>query len=120
MMSEQEFCSNLQDACSARICNHTELTGIDLSGGVGELRVIEGVECLESQFELFGLGDLRVLQQGNVEIVETRPMEEAPPGIAEHTHNLVAEQRSVEVRVPVARVSVGEDRSTREVRNIDR
>ena len=51
-----------------------------------ELGMIEGIEGLEPELQSLGLSDGGVFQQGQVEIVEARPMEEAAVGVPQLAH----------------------------------
>src|SRR4029077_5200503 len=96
------------------------VTIVDLAVRISELCVIEQVERLYAKLQRFRFGNLRRLQQRHVEVVQTRAVEEATPGISELSHLLVGEQRVVEIRLSVARVRIRENLAARKIRDVHR
>ena len=103
----------------AKRCAQVADVPVDRAGSV-ELRMIEGVECLDAEQEQFGLRDWQGFGQGHVVIVDARPVEESAAGVSGSPHSIHVEQRSVEIELCVFSGVVVEIEGARSiVRQID-
>jgi hypothetical protein len=118
---KEKLCAELQDARVPGVRNDSKRTGVDLTTRITELSMVENVESFKAELKFLGLGNLGGLQQSHVPVIEARAVEEASAGIPELPKLFVAEQRRVEVGVPVAGIGVVQNGSaTGEIRNVDR
>jgi len=111
----QSKLSNTRGGCRLR---ESEVRCGDTPLHILELGMIEDVEELCPELQTRGLCQLRTLQQGQVEIISSRTMEEAAAGISQLPQWLPAEQRSVEIWLPGAGIP-DVQRSRRVTRGVD-
>ena len=84
-----------------------------------KLRVVEGVKSLQAQFEGFRFGELEVLLQRQIVIVDPRPGEESAAAVPDRAERRQTEERRIEVRVSIARVVIQIERTVRIFKFID-
>src|SRR5271165_2276132 len=95
---KEKFEGDLSDSSSLGASHESKQSPIlDVAIRIVELGVVEHIEELEPELEKFRFRQMEVLQQRRVEVVESRPIEEAPPGAAQLPEGLKAEQRCVEI-----------------------
>ena len=79
LLLEIQLQRQLANAGCERLLSFTKgCTGIDIALHIRELGVVKEVEEFCSELEIQSLGDMGVLQQSHIPIVNTRPVEKAP------------------------------------------
>ena len=83
--SKDKFQSHLPDA--GRTCTGDDPKGStkEVACGVHKLGMVKGVEELTAELERLGLRQPNVLVKGEVPVIEARPVEELPAGVAERS-----------------------------------
>src|SRR5271165_1995384 len=71
-----------------------------------ELRVVEGVESLETELKRLGFGKRNALQQGDVVVIDPRAVKETALGVAGLPEGLKTEKAGIEKGLAVARIVV--------------
>src|SRR5580658_3116371 len=84
-----------------------------------ELGVIEDIECLDSELQGFGFGQTQILQQRHVVVVHSGSIKESPRGSAKRSEGIFAEERGVEIGLPIAGIVVEIERASGIVRFVD-
>lgn len=82
---EQQLQSELYDAWISRrshIAKAARDVVVEISRWIEKLGVIENIERFCAELQLSALGYLRILQQGDIKVVETRSAEVPPHGVS--------------------------------------
>lgn len=94
---EDHFQGSLHDARIECRCYAAETPTVDISPRVSELRMIEYVEGLKPELQTRALGDLRILEQRHVVVIDAGSGEEAAARSAKLTEGIEREVTRVEV-----------------------
>src|ERR1051325_3616095 len=103
-MSEQEFQRHLCDTRTSSGGDLAEIGVGDAAARIVELRMVEGVEKLETELNDFLLCEAHVAQKSRIPVVDARPVEEAGLAGPESPDGLAAEDPRIEIRQPAARI----------------
>jgi hypothetical protein len=83
--SKVELHSQLNQARIVSLHKPTEVRRVDIAHRVEELGMVEDILGLEAKLQAGGFGELRILGEHNVHIVESRAVERIAAGIADRT-----------------------------------
>src|SRR5208282_3138518 len=108
-----ELDSQLDEARRRRADDLAERGAADISvdgARAGELSVVERVEGFQAKLQRLRFREFQVLQQRQVVIIAAGTEKEAAPGVSRSAEQVGAEERSIEIRISVARVRIQMER----------
>ena len=121
-MLERELRAHLNQAGRRRAHHLAERSTADIAvyGLRSEkLSVVENIKSFEAELQGCGFGEARVLEERHVEVLHSRSVEIAARRVARSAEGVIAEQRCIEIRLPVAGIVIQIERTRRNVRLVD-